>query len=83
MAKIVPKEVQDGRRGGYLENLFLTSSPEPKGQLTRNMVGSIGVTWLLLVIMTLPGIFSYPFVDQIKLKSVQKEVQDVHRSGHL
>ena len=27
-----------------LENLFFASSPEPKGQLTRNLVGSIGVT---------------------------------------
>ena len=27
-----------------LENLFIPSSPEPKGQMTRNLVGSIGVT---------------------------------------
>ena len=40
--------------GGHLENLFFASSPEqkgqliipptPLGQLTRNLVGSIGVT---------------------------------------
>ena len=27
-----------------LKNLFIASSLEPKGQLTRNSVGSIGVT---------------------------------------
>ena len=37
-------DIQDGRHGSHLENLFLASSPEPKGQLTRNLVGSIGVT---------------------------------------
>ena len=26
-----------------LKNLFFASSPEPKGQLNRNLVGSIGV----------------------------------------
>ena len=30
--------------GSHLENLFFASSPEPKGQLTPNLVGSIGVT---------------------------------------
>ena len=29
---------------GHLENLFFTSSPELKGQLTQNLVGSIRVT---------------------------------------
>ena len=29
----------------HLENLFFTSSPESKGQLTWNSVESIGVTW--------------------------------------
>ena len=27
------------------ENLFFASSPESKGLLTLNLVGSIGVTW--------------------------------------
>ena len=36
MAKIIPMEIQDGRHGGRLENLFFTSSPEPKGLLTLN-----------------------------------------------
>ena len=36
--------IQDGRHGRRLENLFFASSPEPKGQLTPNLVGSIGVT---------------------------------------
>ena len=31
----------DGRHGGHLKNLFCASSPEPKGQLTRNLVGTI------------------------------------------
>ena len=31
-------------RGGHLENLFFTSSPELKGQLIRTWVGSVGVT---------------------------------------
>ena len=30
--------------GSHLENLFFASSPEPKGQLTPNLLGSIGVT---------------------------------------
>ena len=37
-------EIQDGCHGGHLENLFFASSPEPKGQLTRNFVGSIRET---------------------------------------
>ena len=37
-------EIQDGSHGGQLENIFFASSPEPKGQLTRNFVGRIGVT---------------------------------------
>ena len=43
-SKIVPSEIQDGRHGGHLENLFFSSSPETKGQLTRTWVGSFGVT---------------------------------------
>ena len=35
--------IQDGCHGSHLENLFF-SSPEPKGKLTRNLVGSIRVT---------------------------------------
>ena len=30
--------------GRHLENLFFAPSPEPKGQLTPNLLGSIGVT---------------------------------------
>ena len=37
-------EIQDGRHGDHHENLFFTFSPEPKGLLTLNLVGSIGVT---------------------------------------
>ena len=37
-------ENQDGRHRRHLENLFFTSSPEPKGQLTPNLLGSMGVT---------------------------------------
>ena len=44
MAAICQSDIQDGRHGGHLENLFFASSPEPKGQLTQNLVGSIGVT---------------------------------------
>ena len=43
IAKIVPSDIQDGRHGSHLEKLFF-ASPEQKGQLTRNLVGSIGVT---------------------------------------
>ena len=32
------------RHGRNLENLFFASSPEPKGQLTQNLLGSIRVT---------------------------------------
>ena len=31
--------------GGHLENLFFTSSPKPKSQLTLNLVGSNEVTY--------------------------------------
>ena len=44
IAKIVQSDIQDDRHGSHLENLFFASSPELKGQLTRNLVGSIGVT---------------------------------------
>ena len=37
-------EIQDGHHGCYLVDLFCASSPEPKGQLTRNLVESIRVT---------------------------------------
>ena len=44
VATIVSLEIQDGRHGRHLESLFFTSPNEPKGPLTRNLVGSIGVT---------------------------------------
>ena len=44
IAKSCLLEIQDGHHGSHLENLFFASSPEPKSQLTPNMVGSIGVT---------------------------------------
>ena len=37
-------EIQDDCHGGHLENLFFAYAPELKGQLTRNLVGSIRVT---------------------------------------
>ena len=42
IAKITP--IQDGRHDSQLQNLFFASSPELKGHLTRNLVGSIRVT---------------------------------------
>ena len=39
--KLFRSEIQEG---GHLENLFFASSSELKGQLTWNLVGSIGVT---------------------------------------
>ena len=36
--------MQDGCHGRHLENLFFASSPQPKGQLTPNLLGSIKVT---------------------------------------
>ena len=44
IAKIVRSEIQDGCHGRHLENLFFASSPEPKGELTPNLLRSIGVT---------------------------------------
>ena len=44
IAKIVSIGIQDGHHGHHLENLFFASTPEPKGQLTRNLVGIIRVT---------------------------------------
>ena len=49
LAKIVPIE-----NGGHLENLFFASSPEPKSQLTPNMVGSVGVTYGSKVVKIFP-----------------------------
>ena len=37
-------KIQDGCYGCHFENLFLASSPAPKGQLTQNLVGGIGAT---------------------------------------
>ena len=34
LLKSFQSEIQDGRHGGRLENLFFASCPEPKGQLT-------------------------------------------------
>ena len=42
--KSCQSDIQDGHHGSHLENLFFTSSPEPKDQLTQNLVGSIGMT---------------------------------------
>ena len=36
--------MQIAAMAAIFENLFFPSSPEPKGQLTQNVVGSIGVT---------------------------------------
>ena len=44
IAKIMPIGNKDGCHGSHLENLFFASSPEPKGQLTPNLLGSIGMT---------------------------------------
>ena len=41
IVKSFRSEIQDS---SHLENLFFFSSSELKGQLTRNLVGSIGVT---------------------------------------
>ena len=38
-------EIQDGRHGRHLENLFFAFTPKPKSQLTPNLVGGIGVTY--------------------------------------
>ena len=42
------------RHGSHLENLFFASSPELKGQLTRNLVGSIGVTCRSKIVKIVP-----------------------------
>ena len=43
-SKLFQSEIQDGHHGGHLKSLFCVSSPEPKGQLTLNLVESIGAT---------------------------------------
>ena len=47
--KIAKLEIQDGHHDSLLENLFFAPSPEPKGQLTPNLLGSIGVTCLIIM----------------------------------
>ena len=37
-------EIQESRHGCHLEIHFFASSPEPSGQLTQNLVGSIRIT---------------------------------------
>ena len=44
-AKIFLSEIQDGRHGSHSKNLSFASSPEPKGQLTWNLVRFIEVTY--------------------------------------
>ena len=44
IAKIVPIGNPRWPPWQHLENLFFASFPEPKGQLTSNLLGSIGVT---------------------------------------
>ena len=52
--KSFQSEIQDGHHGGHLENLFFASSPEPKGQLTWNLVGSIGETCRSKIVKIVP-----------------------------
>ena len=42
--KLFRLEIQDGRHSRPLENLFCIYSPEQKGKLTGNLLGSIGTT---------------------------------------
>ena len=57
IAKMCRSEIQDGR---HLENLFFTSF-EPKGQMTRNLEGSIGVTCRSKIVKIVPiGIARWP-----------------------
>ena len=54
IAKIVPIGNPRWLLWGHLENLFFTSSPEPKGQLIWNLVGSIGMTCRLKIAKIVP-----------------------------
>ena len=54
IAKMCLSEIQDGHHGSHLENLFFASSPEPKGQLTPNLVGSIWVTCISKIAKIMP-----------------------------
>ena len=47
-------EIQDVRYRGQLGNLFYPSSPEEKGQFTRNLVGNIGAPYGLKVTKIVP-----------------------------
>ena len=55
IAKSFLSEIQDSHCGCHLENLFFASSPEPKGHLTWNMVGNMGVTcrsnWIAKIVL--------------------------------
>ena len=42
LAIIIRSKVQAARHCGHLYNLFFSSTTDSKGQLTRNLVGSIG-----------------------------------------
>ena len=58
-------EIQDGRHDSHLENLFFASSPKPKGQLTPNLLGSIGVTFLSSHYESCSKCLSWWFLGQV------------------
>ena len=66
-------EIQDCRYGCNLENSFFASSPEPKGQLTWNMIGSIGVTCKA----------KKKKKKKKKLKSFRSEIQKCRNGWHI
>ena len=80
--------------GGHLENLFYASSPEPKGQLTWNLVRSIKVTCrskiAKIVSIQNQDQLTWNLVGSIgvtcrskQLKSSQSKIQGGRRGSHL
>ena len=41
MLRLFPSDIQDGRHGGHLEILQMTSPPRPKVGLSQNLMGCI------------------------------------------
>ena len=57
MIKLQPLHVQPVTKsyhGRHRENLFCASSPEPKGQLCRNLVGTIGPIYRSIIDKMVP-----------------------------
>ena len=62
-----------------MENLFFPSSPEPKGQLTPNLLGSIGVTCITSKIAKIMLIINLFFASSPNPMPIDSKLGRKHR----